>query len=108
MIPQRCRLRSILSLHSNLKVKNAYWTREVLTDGPVSNWSFIVNVACQSDSSTENAYESDRFKFSTNTTNYIDDSNKSTAAASEAEDASFWWIIIFRNIFIASKEASKP
>ena len=87
MIPQRCRLRSILSIHrKSRKHIQDNGTRDVLTDALTA---LVVNVACQSDSSTENAYESDRFKFSTNTTNYIDDCSKSTAAASEAEDASF-------------------
>ena len=53
------------------KVENAYWTRDVLTDGPVTNWSLIVNVACQSYSSTENASESDRCQYSEDTTNYF-------------------------------------
>ena len=43
------------------KVENAYWTRDVLTDAPVINYSLVVNFACQSDSSTENASEYDRF-----------------------------------------------
>ena len=57
----------------------SYWT-----DAPVKNCSLDVNVARQSDSLTENAYEYDRFQFSTETTNYIDDCDYSTAAASEA------------------------
>ena len=89
MIPQRCRLRSILSIHrKSRKHIQDNGTRDVLKDAPTS-YSLVVNVACQSDSSTENASEFDRFKFSTNATNYMDDYNKSTAAASEAEDASF-------------------
>ena len=43
------------------KVENAYLTWEVLTDAPVINYSLVVNFACQSDSSTENASEFDRF-----------------------------------------------
>ena len=78
------------------KVENAYWTRDVLnnTDGPVTNWSLIVNVACQSYSSTDNASESDRCQYFEDTTNYIDDFYKLTAAVSEVDDASFWSIAI--------------
>ena len=43
------------------------------TDAPVKNCSLDVNVSRQSDSLTENAYEYDRFQFSTETTNCIDD-----------------------------------
>ena len=74
MIPQRWLIRSTLSLQK--KVENAYWIRDALTElmhAPVKNCSLDVNVARQSDSLTENAYEYDRFQFSTETTNCIDD-----------------------------------
>ena len=45
------------------KVENDYWTRDGLTCAPVID-SFVVNVMCQSDSSTETASESDQFEFS--------------------------------------------
>ena len=49
--------------------------------------SFVVNVACQSDSSNEAA--SDHFEFSTDTANDSEDYDKSTDTASEADSASF-------------------
>ena len=51
--------------------------------------SFVVNVMCQSDSSTETASESDQFEFSTDTANDSEDYDKSTDTASEADNASF-------------------
>ena len=66
------------------KVENDYWTRDGLSCAPVID-SFVVNVTCQSDSSTETASESDQFDFSTDTANESED----TDTASEADNASF-------------------
>ena len=70
------------------KVENDHWTRDGLTCAPVIG-SFVVNVMCQSDSSTETASESDRFQFSTDTANDSEDYDKSTDTASEADSALF-------------------
>ena len=51
--------------------------------------SFVVNVMCQSDSSTETASESDQFEFSTDTANDSEDYDKSTDTTSEADNASY-------------------
>ena len=59
-----------------------------LTCAPVID-SFVVNVMCQSDSSTETASESDQFEFSTDTANDSEDYDKSTDTASEADNAPF-------------------
>ena len=66
------------------KVENDYWTRDGLSSAPVID-SFVVNVTCQSDSSTETASESDQFDFSTDTANESED----TDTASEADNAAF-------------------
>ena len=70
------------------KVENDYWTRDGLTCAPVID-SFVVNVMCQSDSSTETASESDQFEFSTDTVNDSEDYDKSTDTTSEADNASY-------------------